>query len=443
MFKKLRNKFLILNMIIITVVMFTSFAIIYITTYKNLEKQNYEKLNRLPPVSLNTAIRVPDDYEFPDGGRLPDDDRLPDTDKFPDDGSLPGITFGQGTISGRAPSDFIRSFNLVLNNDGSLSKIESFLEFPEQTYLEAAKQAFMKQEDYSVFTLDGQKWMYKKNEPNGRMTNRFGKETIINIGNELHFSFLDITESSRTLSSLLITFIIVGSAMLFAIFLISLYFANRTIHPMSEAWNKQRQFIADASHELKTPLTVINANVDALSANSGETIESQRKWIDYIQIQTGRMGKLINDLLFLAKTEEYESEIKAAPVNASQLVNESIMSVEAMIYEKEIILTQSIEPEMVIKSDGEKIKKAVMILLDNALKYTPECGEMTILLKREKNHMLFSDSAKLARKCGAKQLWLTHYSPALERPWEGVKVAKRIFPETIAARDGEKLTIEE
>src|SRR5690606_29166596 len=97
------------------------------------------------------------------------------------------------------------------------------------------------------------------------------------------------------------------------IFLISLYFANKAIKPISENWERQKQFVADASHELKTPLSIINANYDALLVNQEETIESQKRWLDYIKIGTDRMEKLINDLLTLAKIDEVNLEICKIP----------------------------------------------------------------------------------------------------------------------------------
>lgn len=86
-------------------------------------------------------------------------------------------------------------------------------------------------------------------------------------GDHSQITFLDVTESYNTLMELLTTLFIVGLMMLFVIFAISLFFANRSIAPIAETWEKQKQFFADVSHELKTPLAIINANSDALLAN--------------------------------------------------------------------------------------------------------------------------------------------------------------------------------
>ena len=203
------------------------------------------------------------------------------------------------------------------------------------------------------------------------------------VSGDVQLAFLDITDSSKTLTQLLITFVLVGIAMLFILFGVSSYFANHSIRPIEDNWDKQKQFVADASHELKTPLAIISANTDALLANGEETVNSQKKWIDYIQSEARRMGKLVNDMLYLAKVEDtYEDQM---PFDLSNAVVDVIASVEALVFEKGIHLTQTIEPSLIVKGDSEKIKQAFLILLDNATKYTPKYGWVDISLKRSRN----------------------------------------------------------
>jgi two-component system sensor histidine kinase CiaH len=137
--------------------------------------------------------------------------------------------------------------------------------------------------------------------------------------------FLDVTTYNKTLTQLLTTLLSVGSIVLLAVSIISLYFANRVIKPIAEAWERQKQFVADASHELKTPLSIINANCDALLANREETIKSQSKWLDNIKVGTDRMAKLINGLLSLAKMEDMSFELQKEPFSMSDAINDMII----------------------------------------------------------------------------------------------------------------------
>src|SRR5690625_7938608 len=104
-------------------------------------------------------------------------------------------------------------------------------------------------------------------------------------------TFLDVSEANQTLRSLLITLLVVGLIMLVIIFFISMYFANSAVQPISKAWENQKQFVADASHELKTPLSIIQANYDVLMDNRDETIKHQMKWLSYMKIATDRRSE--------------------------------------------------------------------------------------------------------------------------------------------------------
>jgi hypothetical protein len=122
---------------------------------------------------------------------------------------------------------------------------------------------------------------------------------------------LEIATARRLLSILLLT----GGVGLVLLFLASLFLAERAIVPMRKAWERQKRFIADASHELKTPLTVIAANTDVVLGNRQETVASQDKWLGYIRSETERMSKLVNDLLNIAKLDATETEPVTQPFN--------------------------------------------------------------------------------------------------------------------------------
>lgn len=407
MFKKLRNRFIILNMSIISVVMISAFVVIYFTTYNNTQTENRNKLETLSS-RINTGA-----LGLPDG------------------------TKKDNIIISMIPSDSSSSFRILVNSDGNIVKIISHIDMSEEIYFKAAELAWNDKKDYNIISLENKRWQYKISPIRRNViTHENGSKTIMNFsGGNYQITFLDVTDSHKTLMELFTTLFFVGIIMLFVIFAISLFFANRSIKPISEAWEKQKQFIADASHELKTPLAIINANSDALLANQEESIKSQKKWLDYIKNQIDRMSKLVNDLLYLAKTEDTNSRILYIPFNISEVVSDVILSMEAVAFEKDIRLLQDIEANIIIKSDCEKIKQVVTILVDNAIKYTDEKGCIDIMLKKTRHQLVFSikNSGKGIPKENITKLFDRFYRADSARTQEnggyglGLSIAKAII----------------
>ena len=208
-------------------------------------------------------------------------------------------------------------------------------------------------------------------------------------GNEIAVYYLSISNINTQigmLQKLIITLSIVLLAALILVFLICLFFANRSIKPIEDAWNKQNQFIADASHELKTPLTTINTNIDLLMTHGDSTINEEKKWLNYIKDESTRMAKLTNDLLYLAKVDHSsENNIIKSTFSFSSAAENVILTTEAVIYEKSLNLVEDLDDEIYISGDESQIKQLVLILLDNAIKYTNQGGTIEVTLKKLDN----------------------------------------------------------
>ena len=169
-----------------------------------------------------------------------------------------------------------------------------------------------------------------------------------------------------------------------AVFLISKKTADNSVRPIAKAWESQRQFVADASHELKTPLTIISANADALMLESPDNPEGQKKWLGYIQDEIQRMSGLVNDLLLLAKIEDSGHSQARSQFDFGQCISQACIMAEALFYEKEISLETSISEHVIIDSSETDVKRLISILVDNALKYTNAGGFIHICLKKQK-----------------------------------------------------------
>jgi signal transduction histidine kinase len=169
---------------------------------------------------------------------------------------------------------------------------------------------------------------------------------------------------------------------MFLVFLaISIVFANWAVNPVKRAVEKQNRFVADASHELKTPLTVVLANAELLSASPEATVAEKQKQIDHIKSEAGNMSMLVHDMLTLAKSDfSKKKKIKYSPVNASEILNSVVLAFEAPVFESGKKLKSEIADSLYIGGDEKALERLFYILLDNAVKYSNEGGDIDVFL---------------------------------------------------------------
>ena len=193
-----------------------------------------------------------------------------------------------------------------------------------------------------------------------------------------------IDDSNRALGRLLVTLVSTGVATLILVFGVSWYFAEESIRPVREAWNRQRQFIADASHELKTPLAAMDANFEALM--TGQKIRN--KWTLNIRRELEMMDRLVRDLLYLARVEDGDVPLSNDKVNLSAEVDDLVVAMETQAYEKGVKIESVIGKKVIITGDREKIRQVMMILSDNAIKYSE--AKIEVCLKKSKGKVVFA-----------------------------------------------------
>lgn len=174
-------------------------------------------------------------------------------------------------------------------------------------------------------------------------------------------------EMSILIFSILELLIIIGSK----------YLTTWLIKPVKESFDKQKQFIADASHELKTPLSVIVASSEAIDVD-----EKNSKWLKNIEYETNRMNLLISKLLSLAKSEQ-RKKVRLVNNNLSKIVELSLLTFEGRAYEKDIKFNYDIEDNIFMLMDEDSIKELVEILLDNAIKHSKKKGTINLSLKKD------------------------------------------------------------
>ena len=181
---------------------------------------------------------------------------------------------------------------------------------------------------------------------------------------------------------------------IFVLSLITIRLVSIALAPVEKAWEQQKQFIADASHDLKTPLTVILANNNIISSHRDKTIESQMKWIESTNEEAQRMSDLINKMLELAKSEATKEELKIGEVNLSEVVENSILQFEVLAFEKNILIESGIQPDIITRTHVPTFSKVLEILFDNAIKYSDPNGKISIALYQSSKKIYFTINNK-------------------------------------------------
>ena len=194
---------------------------------------------------------------------------------------------------------------------------------------------------------------------------------------------VDNSETKASLRTTLLYSLVLYLLIETIIFITSRLLTLRITKPVAESFEKQKQFIADASHELKTPLAVIIASADALESNPDET-----KWLANIKSEGDRMNKLIADLLDLAKSEAVTDKSEFAVGDLSKLVEKASLTFEGVMFEKGVMLADEIESGIELNMNAPKIQQLMSILLDNAAKHSERGTTVAVTLKREKDIVL-------------------------------------------------------
>ncbi len=191
--------------------------------------------------------------------------------------------------------------------------------------------------------------------------------------------FLDCRRDLQTVMYFLLISGATALGTLLLVFILVSVFSKRAINPILNNMEKQKQFITDAGHEIKTPLAIISANADVLELTNGES-----EWITSIRNQTSRLDKLVKNLLTLSKLEEGKISLAYQEFNLSSCVEEIASSFMAVAEKQDKRLTLSIQPGIMLQGDEGCMEQLVSTLLDNAMKYSNPKGEIKVNLSAGK-----------------------------------------------------------
>ena len=214
---------------------------------------------------------------------------------------------------------------------------------------------------------------------------RFAKRTS---GNETKIIFLDCGRKLDAFRAFLWVSVSVGLGGCVIMFAVFLLISGKIVKPIAESYEKQKRFVSDAGHEIKTPLTIINANLDLLESDgqSGEQAEE----LEDIRSQTKRMTELTNNLVYLSKMEESEHKPAMAEMPLSDVVSETINAFNPLIKGKNLDFSANITPDITLYGSPDAIRRLTSVLLENAVKYSPANGKLTVNLTTNKKSAVLS-----------------------------------------------------
>ncbi|MCR5147990.1 MAG: hypothetical protein K6C35_03375 [Eubacterium sp.] len=212
---------------------------------------------------------------------------------------------------------------------------------------------------------------------------RFSKRKLEN-GNEA-YAFVDISSEMSLLRTQLFRSLWISLAVICVMFVISILLARWATKPVERSLEDKKRFVADASHELKTPLAVIISNTDMVVRSDDLNPKNKRR-MDNIKAESARMKELVQELIDLARGDASGNQVVKEEVSFSQIVEEDILAWEALAFDAGKMIVPEIEPDISIMGNADKLKQLTDILIDNAVKYSDKNSDITVSLKtRDKN----------------------------------------------------------
>ncbi|MBQ6039249.1 MAG: HAMP domain-containing histidine kinase [Oscillospiraceae bacterium] len=340
MLKKLRIKFIIVIMSMLTVLFAVIFGGILHFTRRNLERESLQMMRAMAfqPMNMTAPIEIPDDRDKK--MRLP-------------------------------------FFTLRIENNGTITASGGgYYDLTDKELLQKLTEAVSEKKEPSGIIAEYDLRYLVTRQP--------GSRTIV---------FADISSERTMLNGLIRNCIIAGLIGYAVFFIISLLLAKWVTKPVEKTWTEQKQFIADASHELKTPLTVIMTNAEML--NDNDYTEADRSvFTKNILSMSKRMRGLVESLLELARMDNRTSVAEMKSLDLSKLVSDSMLPFEPLFFERNMELSSDIEPGITAEGDKNKLRQVMSILLDNALKYDDPSDPVNIRLVRKGLNAVLSVSGK-------------------------------------------------
>ena len=347
MIRKLRARIIIINMALMGIVILAIFTTVCVSSYSNAVNDMERGLNQVV------------------GNRDFDRDRATDDNAPPFDKESK-VSFKQKpNIHDNEPMQISSYVIVELDDDGNITNTtENNVSIDADDLEECVKLA--RQSNSISGQIGDYRLMYVKHD-------FMEVHKIVFASNNMVFANLRNT----VLVSVGLFF---GSMVI--IFLISLWLSGLAVKPVKKAWEQQKQFVADASHELKTPLTVILANNNIMMSHPQSRVTDERQWLESTEEEAQHMKQLIDQMLFLAKSDAGNTQVQLSEVNLSEIVEGSALNFEPVAFEREVLIDTDIRPDILMQGNQLQLNQLAHILIDNAVKYAEDNSTVTIALHK-------------------------------------------------------------
>ena len=363
MIKAYRKRFVILNLGITGLILLLAFVIIGIETYHN----NYKELKGVMELVLkpwNSSENNNDEAVFRDHGFFRN--QTAENDSSAQDGDTPD----QNEINGEKPERKIDEQKQRFMDDNITTifyneKTDNYTIMSEDIAYEGDTQEIVKKivgqtEDFGILT-DMNVYYYKEKH-----------------GENYKIAVTDVSYINNRLLNTYVLLVAAFIILLGILFIISVRLSKIAAKPMEDAIEMERQFVADISHDLKTPITVILANTSILREDPEATVAEQMQWIESSDLAGKEMMNMVNEMLTLSSLDRNEKKLLLTETDLSGIARKCVMQLESMAYEREIRLEEEIEENVRISAVEDHVKRICTSLIENAIKYEEDKGCVTV-----------------------------------------------------------------
>jgi len=334
MIKKLRRKFVAICMALVALILAVVFFSLYLTMQRNVENLSQQVLRQV----------IQEDVYSPFGMRQPE----------------VGIEFGGDRV-------VLPYFTVNIWGDTAYVTGGTYANLENTAELQSILSDCLSQ-----------------SAPEGELTNYRLRYLRQDNGLYQKIAFVDMSMEVHLLRDMMgpyLLIVVLSLALLFAVAVVLSYWATR---PVAKAWAQQKQFLSDASHELKTPLTVILSNAELLDAAPLE--ERPARWTDNIHSEATRMKTLVEEMLTLARADSMTQSVPFTKSSLSDIACDCALAFEPVAFEAGKSLDYQITEEVFVWGDADKLRRLISILLDNAIKYSAAGGTITLDLQKIDRH---------------------------------------------------------
>ena len=330
MIRKLKWKFVCINMLTVSALLLTVCLSVLLTSRQSLRRESMEVLERV--ITMDIA---------------------------------PTLSSGDGSV--QLPYFTIRIFSGTAYLSGG-----SYYEFESQQELQDILNACLAEGSESgVLEQYGLRYL--------RDANLFGEK----------IAFVDTSFETATLRSLTLAMLLLALPALAVLFALSLFLASRAVRPVEQTLQQQRQFLSDASHELKTPLTVILSNVELLESElpTGENL----RWLGNIEAESQKMRALVEELLTLERSETMDAPV-FAPVSLSEITLSEVLRFEPLAFEAGKPIEDNLQEDLILQGEEQQLHRLMSVLLDNAIRHGTEGEPIRVSLRQDGSRALLTVS---------------------------------------------------